>query len=135
MTYEVFIQNADRLRAQAEEYNTWREGVNVTLYTEVAPRIAAIKQSRTMFCGCGFFYDVEQTFTKLVAGTIFDWQLDGNTCENYRSDVTKSIMRRVEHRQMLETLDDIEACQAAHVAKTPCQCQARREARKVKTNA
>ena len=132
MTYEVFIQNSERLLAQAAAYNEWRKLVNLSLYTEVAPRIAAIKESRTMFCGCGFFYDVEQTFAKLVAGTIFDWQLDANSCETYRTDVAKTIMRQVEYRQMIQTLDDIEDCMAAHKANRPCQCEARREARKTK---
>ena len=132
MTYETFIANSEKLLAQASRYNEWRKVVSMSLYTEVAPRIAAIKESRTMFCGAGFFYDVEQTFAKLVAGTIFDWDLDANTCDTYRADCAKTMMRQVEHRLMLQTLGDIEDCMKAHELGQPCQCEARREARKSK---
>lgn len=107
MTYEKWCKNSKAILQEAEEYNNWRRETQEKLLTDIGPRIAAV--GKTGYLGCGFHYDTEIRFGKLVASLAYPWQPSANHCEEVESDRTTCMLYKVLFKALVRELEEAES--------------------------
>ena len=106
MTYETWCKNSIDIIAEAEKYNEWVNIAKANLLTRLAPRIE--KLSHQGYLGCGFHYELEQRFGKLIVSMAIPWQPSANWCANVEEDRAKSIITKVIYKSLLKQVRDAE---------------------------
>lgn len=107
MTYEKWCENSKAILQEAEEYNNWRREAQEKLLTDIGPRIAAV--GKTGYLGCGFHYDKEIRFGKLVASLAYPWQPCANHCKKVEDDWTLCLLNQVLFKSLVEELEEAES--------------------------
>lgn len=77
------------------------------LLTKIGPRIA--KLSRSGYYGCGFHYDMQQSFAKLVHKLALPWKPCANHCEDVNDDRASGVISEVIYRSILIDVECAEA--------------------------
>lgn len=106
MTYQQWCEQSKDILAQAEKFNKWREKAKDILLTDIGPRIANLGHSGYM--GCGFHYDMEIRFGKLIAKLAFPWQPCANHCDKISDDIAGNILSQVIYEGILEDVKKAE---------------------------
>lgn len=106
MTYEEWCKCSKDILKQAEEFNSWRTNATKNLLTNIGPRIASLGE--TGYMGCGFHYDMEIRFGKLIASLAYPWQPSANHCEKITDEIASNIITEVLYEGLLEDVDKAE---------------------------
>jgi hypothetical protein len=106
MTYEEWCKCSKDILKQADEFNNWRTNATKNLLTNIGPRIASLGE--TGYMGCGFHYDMEIRFGKLIAALAYPWQPCANHCEKITNEIANNIISEVIYEALLEDVDKAE---------------------------
>jgi hypothetical protein len=106
MTYKDWCESSKAILAEAEKFNKWQDKAKDNLLIKIGPRIA--KLGKTGYMGCGFHYDMEIRFGKLVASLALPWQPCANHCDEVESDRTSGIISKVLYKSLIEQVKEAE---------------------------
>jgi len=102
MSYETWCENSKELLAEAEKYNVWRKATKTHLLTNIGPRIA--KLGTQMYMGCGFHYDMEQRFGRLVVALSLPAEYCANHCAKIPEYRFGMINNEVDAKMLIESV-------------------------------
>ena len=128
-TYEWWVANSKVLLAEAEKYNAWAADAKRVLLTDLSLRIYALSQSG--YWGCGFHYDLEQTFGKLVARLSLPAQFSANHADKIPNERITMIITKVNFEHLVEQIEEAEWS----VGKSYEECRARDAAKREASDA
>lgn len=106
MTYDEWCLYSEDILKQADEYNQWATESKNNLLINIGPRIA--KLGKTGYAGCGFHYDMEIRFGKLIAHLALPWQPSANHCEKIKEEMISNSMTKVIYRGLIKDVEKAE---------------------------
>jgi hypothetical protein len=106
MTYEDWCKNSKQILAQAKEWNEWVDEKKHYLLTNVGPRIAQL--GKTGYYGCGFHYEMEGQFGKLIISMMYPWQPSANHCEKIKDQMVSNVITKVIYEGLMEQIEKAE---------------------------
>ncbi len=106
MTYKNWCKNSTSIIAESERRNAWMHKAKHNLLSKIGPRIA--KLGKRGYMGCGFHYDMEQIFGRLIERMAIDWQPCANWCKNVEDDRMKAMGVEIGYKMLLKRIEKAE---------------------------
>jgi hypothetical protein len=106
MTYEQWCEHAPALLKECETYNKWRDRTMTAVLTNLAPRIAALRN--VMYSGCGFHYAKEQTLGSVITDLAKHYQWCANHCAKIPNERVDMIITRVKVEGLFKDIAEAE---------------------------
>src|SRR6478609_4305261 len=106
MTYQDWCKYSTQILLEAEEFNSWQREIKEKLLLEIGPRIA--KLGKTGYLGCGFHYDKEIQFGKLIQKLAYPWQPCANHCKKIEDQQLENLITKLMAEGLIEDIEKAE---------------------------
>lgn len=106
MKYEDWCKNSTAIIDEANKFNAWAEKAKRFLLMSIGPRLA--KLDKTGYKGCGFHYELEQQFGRLIEGMAISWSPCANWCCKIEGDRLKAMSVEIGYRMLLSSVSKAE---------------------------
>jgi hypothetical protein len=87
---------------EAEKHNAWVDKAKHHLLTKLGPKVA--KLGKTGYMGCGFHYDMEQRFGRILINMAIPLQPCMNWIDNCQGESLKAMLTRVMYEGLVRDI-------------------------------